>query len=207
MSHLSTVGILIHYYRKKANIKTNDFIIDIDKNEICSLKTLRSIEKGSVHKIDYFDMLCRKINKNFIIDLQLDETFNQLNDSIVSALEKMSTEDLNHIYKELGNLKISKNSIYYYECVLLYRDIINYHLFNIIPEEENIEIFKDLFKVDNSKLYKLILSFIYSISNINTVNIDKKEILEKCNKHLNDPLLFVPYIINIYNTTLYSTHI
>ena len=57
MSHLSTVGILIHYYRKKANIKTNDFIIDIDKNEICSLKTLRNNEKGSVHKIDYFDML------------------------------------------------------------------------------------------------------------------------------------------------------
>ncbi len=199
MSHLSTVGILIHYYRKKANIKTNDFIIDIDNNEICSSKTLRSIEKGTVHKIDYFDMLCRKINKKFYVDSKLNEKLDQLNDSIILALEKMSVVDLKNIYNQLMNLKVNKQSIYYYECVLLYRDIINYHLFNIIPDKENIEIFKTLLKVDNSKLYKLILSFLYSISNINTMNIDKKEIMEKCIEYLDDPLFFVQYLVNIYN--------
>ena len=186
MSFLSTIGILIHYYRKRENIKAKDFILDINNQEICSTKTLRSIEKGTIHKIDYFDLLCEKINKRFIINQELITKIDQLNDSIISALEQMSISELKSIYNELSSFKIKKHAIYYYECILLYRDIINYHLFNILPEIENVEIFKTLLKVDNKKLNKLVLFFLYSLSNINTLNIEKKEIMNKCNDYLDN---------------------
>ena len=199
MSHSFNAGILMHYYRKKANIKTKEFLVDIDKSEVCSVRTLRNIEKGNVHKIEYVDILCRKINKIFSLDPKLDEKIEKINDSLLSALEKMSVDDLKSIYQQLKDIKINKNVIYYYECILLYRDIINYHLFNIIPESENVEIFKVFLNTNNPKLYKIVLSFLYSISNINTVNVNKKEIFEKCLADIEQPIFFVPFLVNIYN--------
>ena len=210
MQNLKKFGILIHYYRIKNDYLPDEFIIDdTDNYLICSRKTLSRVESGQSNTIEFYDLFAQKLNRKILLyQPDIDKVENIIN-SLINAIEEMSISKMKNVLTDINTLNLNKHYLYYYECISLCHDIINYHLNNIVPNQEQIEIYNEMLKVEDIKLSKLILYFLYTISNINTITINRSEIINKVDKHIDDPLFFNRKLANIIssNTQINAYHI
>ena len=204
MHDLKKFGILIHYYRIKKDYLPDEFIIDdIDNYIICSRKTFSRVESGLSNTIEYYDIFAQKLNRKILLYKPDIDKVESIISSLINAIEEMSITKMKNILNDIKTLNLNKHYLYYYECISLCTDIINYHLKNIIPNQEQIEIYNEMLKIEDIKLSKLILYFLYTISNINTITINRAEIINKIDKHIDDPIFFNRKLTNIVSS---NTH-
>lgn len=201
MFDLSSIGILIHFYRKELKLSLSSFTRNIiDEKPICSIKTLVSIEKGNIHKIEIYDELCKNIGKKLLMDMHLYNEIEEIKHKLIHSIEEMSLSEMKSILKTVYNLAITDKHIYLYECLLLYKDILRYLVYNELPNIHDVQIFNALESNIDEENRKLILYFLYRISNINTMNIDRQYIIDQCAPYLDDPLFFSRKLTSICST-------
>ena len=197
---LSVVGILIRYYRKKKQITVLSFLQPLpNEKPICSTKTLSSIERGKIHKLEIVESLCMKLGKTLLLNQQVQLFFDCFKLKLIKSLIEMSVSKMRQLSIELSKLTISEHHIYFYELSCLYQDILNYYLYNKIPLKDDVDIFQEIKEHVDEDHRKLILFFLYQLSNINTMNINRDEIIIQCKPYLDDPLFFTRMLIDIYD--------
>ncbi|MGN1345074.1 MAG: hypothetical protein ACI4U3_10865 [Traorella sp.] len=200
MLNLSAIGLLIHYYRKEQQQTIASFLTPLpNEKPICCSKTLSSLEKGNIHKIEIYDALCKNIQKTILFDSQIDVHFSSFKYQLIHALEEMSIIQMKKLYQDLSIVSLNSSHIYYYELFCLYKDILVFYLYNQIPPIKDVDIFLKIEKVMDEDNRKLIIFFLYQLSNMNTMNIDRADIIKKCEPYLDDSLFFTRKLTDIYD--------
>ncbi|MDY4972767.1 MAG: hypothetical protein SO103_04330, partial [Erysipelotrichaceae bacterium] len=180
MEYLKVIGYLIGYHRKLQNIKINNLIKFNDyiknryckdcqkrcnKKYICSDRTLYKIENGSVVNdecvyINLIDNLNMHFTSNRILLNKLDLFKNIIVECLLNVNKSSMISILNDITVELDS---SVDTIYVSSILNLYKDIIQYKLYEIMPSSNNLKIYIFLYdKLDNINK-NIIINLFYTL--------------------------------------------
>lgn len=180
MEYLKVIGYLIGYHRKLQNIKINNLIKFNDyiknryckdcqkrcnKKYICSDRTLYKIENGSVVNdecvyINLIDNLNMHFTSNRILLNKLDLFKNIIVECLLNVNKSSMISILNDITVVLDS---SVDTIYVSSILNLYKDIIQYKLYEIMPSSNNLKIYIFLYdKLDNINK-NIIINLFYTL--------------------------------------------
>ena len=209
------IGLLIYYYRKKLDISLDVFLHNTGKyytencidcnlcnnmEMICTPKTLYRIEKGFFSKNEcYYHRLAENLGKEFVSDKRIYDRLTQYENSLINYIVDFSKKKLNKL-KELIDIDLLEyaNVVYISEKLNLMKDIINFKLYRISPDKEQIELYvymKNNFE-DTDK--KLLLLFLYDIRfRLENFNIDYESLINDCSTYINDPLFYRVKLANV----------
>lgn len=213
MEYLKVIGYLIGYHRKLQNIKINNLIKFNDyiknryckdcqkrcnKKYICSDRTLYKIENGSVVNdecvyINLIDNLNMHFTSNRILLNKLDLFKNIIVECLLNVNKSSMISILNDITVELDS---SVDTIYVSSILNLYKDIIQYKLYEIMPSSNNLKIYIFLYdKLDNINK-NIIINLFYTLRYKNDLSLtfvnNNKNYFDYENR-----LLFEPKLLEI----------
>lgn len=211
------IGYLIAYYRKSKKINANEFLYNKKKffqdncisckkcknsDIVCTFRTLQRIENGEVTKKEciYF-RLCENLDLKVIFNRNVFLELEQLSQTLYFALIQHYPAQMQELFNTLY-LKLKKYHHYIYinEILMLYYDILNFSLNLIIPNNEHIQLYVYLKDKFNGLNHKLLLMFLYELSNNAKSLFDfHSDLLSECNNYFDDPLFFSIKLDSISN--------
>ncbi len=191
------IGKLLGFYRQRMNIDKLEIIQISNGKKICSLKTLKKIEEGTVVSDHYYDYLAVSLNMHFSLEENDVKLLQQYHDQLISSLHVFSKSLMTELLYDIEqSLYLMNNVIYFEEMLNLFHDILDYHLNENLPSRSTIDLYLALKEMVNHEDKKLILYFLYQICNVVTY-LDRSQIQQECLPFYTDPLFIQNHLLHI----------
>lgn len=219
------IGQLIGYYRRKEHITIdtfllnntsyfNDYCLDCnkchEKEFICDPKTLRKIEKGYVVSNEcYYFKLCSHLGYTLILDRVLFKKINEYGNKIYTYLTYYSYSKLKELYNKISqDLEKYPNVIYASEMLHLYYDILLLEIDEVIPNDQQIQLYYFLLDKVTSPNQLLILNLFEKMNHYNELISNNYPVIqEKYKSCYDDPLFFYSKLIHLSYNDLLNMHL
>lgn len=213
---LSIIGLLIQYYRKESRLNLDELLYDegnyykeycLDCNkctnpkQICSRKTYYKIAKGeSVNNECVYHRLAERLGKKIVFEnddiYERIKKYHQLLEKYLVVNDRTNLEKLEAAISY--DLMKYENTIYAYEILSLYNDVIKERLYFSIPKDFNVSIYLYLKNYLQSKDQKFILLLLTKTSyKLTNFSISHMQAAKDCEKFFQDPIFYQVKLVTI----------
>lgn len=189
------IGQLIKYYRKQSTYTVDSFILDNNKNRICSKNTLYRLEEGkTVSDETIYHLLAEKLGKTVIFErYDIYERLEMYRKLLVDNIVDFSKTNLEKLESRIIiDINKYKNALYIDEMLLLYRNLIQDRIYSKnkpLKKDINVLLYlKD--KLSQSERKIIIYYFYVGLFNRGNYGIDLNQIIKEGKQYVEDPLFY-----------------